>query len=87
MLHITRWEYLPADFEHLVWKGNEEQAIADADAAFHQDSQTSIFKLELTDNDRRQLIEGNPIYLAMRGRVIPFAITPNLSEVTALARK
>ncbi len=87
MLHTTKWEYLPADFEHLTWKGDTAQAVADAEAIFHRDSQVSIFKLELTDNDRRQLIEGNPLYLAVRGHVIPFAITPNLSEVTALARQ
>ena len=85
MFHISQWEYLPADFEHFTWKGNEED-IEDAIAIIHRDSQVSIFKLELTDNDRRQLIEGNPVYLAIRGRVPPFAITANLSEVTELAR-
>lgn len=85
MLHISKWEYLPAEFEHFIWKGNEAE-IADAEAIIHRDSQVSIFMLELTDNDRRQLIEGNPVYLAIRGRVPPFVVTPNLSEVTELAR-
>lgn len=85
MLHITTWDHPPADFEHLTWKGNNED-VADAAAVIHVESQVSIFKLELTENDRRQLIEGNPIYLAIRGRVPPFAVTPNLSEVTQLAR-
>lgn len=85
MLHISKWEYLPADFEHFTWRGNDAE-VSDAEAIMHRDSQVSIFKLELTDNDRRQLIEGNPVYLAIRGRVPPFAVTPNLSEVTELAR-
>jgi hypothetical protein len=85
MFHISSWEFLPADFERFTWTGDGDQ-VADAMAIIHRDSQVSIFKLELTDNDRRQLIEGNPVYLAIRGRVPPFAITANLGEVTELAR-
>jgi len=80
------WDYLPADFKLILWKGNNDD-IKDAPAVINPETQISIFKLELSDNDRRQLIEGNPLYLAIRGKVTPFTLSANLAEITEVARR
>jgi hypothetical protein len=85
MLKPTAWESTPIDFKLIMWKGDGEN-VSDAPAVIHPEKQASIFKMELSEQDRRQLIEGNPIYLALLGRVQPFMASANLGEITELIR-
>lgn len=85
MLRPVPWEAVPADFRPLTWQGDGDR-VADAPAVVHPVTHASIFVLELTEQDRRQLIEGNPVYLLMVGHVVPFAVGVNLAEVLELAR-
>jgi len=85
MIYPVQWENMPADFQQVVWKGDGER-VQDAPAAFHAESRMSVFWLQLSDNDRRQLIEGNPVYLAMCGPVTAFLVSANLGEITEFIR-
>jgi hypothetical protein len=85
MIYPVHWKELPPDFKGVVWKGDGD-LVQDAPAAFHPDSKISVFRLELPDNDRRQLIEGNPVYLAMCGPVTAFLVSANLAEITEFIR-
>lgn len=85
MLKAAEWLSAPADFLSVICKGDDEK-IADTPAVLNQEKCGVIFRLELSDQDRRQLIDGNPIYLAFVGGLIPFAASANLAEVTELIR-
>lgn len=85
MLKPIHWENSPIDFEETVWQGNGKE-VADAPAVINREKSVSIFKMELTENDRRQLIEGNPLYISMLGKVIPFMASANLAEITEIVR-
>ena len=85
MLKPAEWMSAPADFQSVVCRGDDAK-IADTPAVINVEKCGVIFRLELTDQDRRQLIDGNPIYLAFVGGVIPFAASANLAEVTELIR-
>lgn len=72
---------IPDGFQIVVWRGDGEHV---ADAAGVMRWPLTIFRLELDDESRRQLIEGNPVYLAMVGHVVPFAVSVNLREMAEL---
>lgn len=85
MLKPVSWQNNPADFEETIWHGNGKN-VADAPAVINREKFVTIFRMELTDNDRRQLIEGNPLYISMIGKIIPFMASANLGEITEIVR-
>lgn len=76
---------IPEDFKEVLWHGDKVK-IHDVFGVMHPEKRCTIIKLELTNEERRQLIDGNPIYLSMIGRVIPFMASVNLGEITETIR-
>ena len=77
---------LPDGFAPITWHGNSCD-VADAAALVNRMRGSSVFTLELTEEERRQLVEGNPIYLVVVGHVRPFFATTNLGEALDMARQ
>lgn len=84
-MNPVKWSNVPVDFEEIIWHGNGEN-ISNVDGVIHRGKGATIIKLELSEEDRRQLIEGNPVYLSMWGRVVPFMVSVNLGEITETIR-
>lgn len=85
MLSPVKWDSIPDEFNEIIWRGDGE-SIADAPAIFNKKTRMTIFKLQLSENDRRCLIEDNPLYLIINGNVAPFAISANLGESIDLTK-
>lgn len=85
MVTTVVWDDIPHGFVNVVWKG-DGQSVFDVPAIINSDTKFSVLQLKLDDNDRRQLIEGNPLYLVVCGSLSPFAISANLKESLDLAR-
>lgn len=84
-MNPVKWENLPADCVAYRWYGDGAK-VQDVDCAFNLEKKASIFRLELSEQERRQLIEGNPVYLSLIGHVIPFMVSVNLAEITESIR-
>jgi len=87
ILRVIPWEHPPADFEAFLWHGNQEQTIRDAPSAIHRPTHASLFRLEMDEETRRMLIEGNDLYLCIIGQVVPFCVGANLGEMLEMARR
>ena len=85
MIVPVMWTEVPNEFKVVVWKG-QNNVVKDAPGIFNPQTGMTVFLLELDNNDRRQLIEGNPIYMTVCGPIPPFGITANLGEALDLAR-
>jgi hypothetical protein len=85
MLNPIEFKSVPANFKKIVWHGKD--GVVDVPGIQHSESKVTIIRLEFSEQDRRQMIEGNPIYLAIYGKVVPFAASANLGELTSLARE
>lgn len=85
-MKLLPWTHPPAGFHPVTWKGNGT-TVQDAHGVVDPTSGATIFQVELSDNDRRQLIEGNPLFLLIIGPVAPFFESPNLADVLEVARR
>lgn len=84
MIAPTKWDSAPSGFvlRNVDNKENQEPLIA-----FHSPTGSILFRLTLDDNERRQLIEGNPLYMLIVGPMTsPFALSANLADMTELVR-
>jgi len=79
MISPSIWEEAPVGFE-----------LPNIDAplvALHPRTGAMLFKLHLDENERRQLIEGNPLYLMIVGPMnTPLLISANLADVVSVVR-
>lgn len=85
MIMPIPWIEVPEEFKAIIWHG-DNKSVNDAPGIFNPQTGITVFLLELSSNDRRQLIEGNPVYLTVCGPIPRFAVTANLGEALDLAR-
>lgn len=77
-------EDVPEGFSPMVWKGGSP-GVADADAIRHDYTGSSVFRLELDEQERAALAAGFSLYLVVAGPVAPFALTPSFDGAVKLA--
>ncbi len=85
MVTTILWDEVPVGFTNIIWRGNGSNVV-DVPAIINTDTKVSVLQLQLDDNDRRCLIEGNPLFLIVGGGLPPFALTASLADALNLAR-